>query len=65
MKAVGLLSPKSVGFFYFFEGDFFYFFIIMNYADMAQLAAQLICNQKVEGSTPSIGSEVGLYGGEL
>ena len=28
----------------------------MVYADMAQLAEQLICNQQVEGSSPPIGS---------
>ena len=28
---------------------------IYEYADMAQLAEQLICNQQVEGSSPPIG----------
>ena len=28
----------------------------MNYADVAQLAEQLICNQQVIGSSPIIGS---------
>ena len=27
----------------------------IEYADMAQLAEQLICNQQVEGSSPPIG----------
>ena len=34
----------------------------MFYADVAQLAEQLICNQQVIGSSPIIGFEV-LYGG--
>ena len=29
--------------------------IILNYADVAQLAEQLICNQQVIGSSPIIG----------
>ena len=35
---------------------------IWSFADMAQLAEQLICNQQVIGSSPIIGFEV-LYGG--
>ena len=29
--------------------------VIIKYADVAQLAEQLICNQQVEGSSPPIG----------
>ena len=32
-----------------------YFCIILSYADVAQLAEQLICNQQVIGSSPIIG----------
>ena len=33
----------------------------MIYADVAQLAEQLICNQQVVGSTPTVGSLLTLY----
>ena len=36
--------------------------VVINFADVAQLAEQLICNQQVIGSSPIIGFEV-LYGG--
>ena len=34
--------------------------VVINFADVAQLAEQLICNQQVVGSTPTVGFRGGL-----
>ena len=35
--------------------------IMLEFADLAQLAEQLICNQQVVGSTPIVGSKYFKY----